>query len=359
MPGFTYAGAGVDVDAGERLVDRIRSLADGTKQPWVLGSIGGFAGLSSLPEGLAQPVLVAGTDGVGTKLAVAFAANRHNTVGEDLVAMCVNDVITVGAKPLFFLDYFATGRLELEQGQAVIAGIASGCRKAQCALLGGETAEMPGMYRDGEYDLAGFCVGVVDRDKILDGSKVTAGDRIVAVRSHGLHSNGYSLARRVLLEHAQLSLSTPFAAIVKERAPEVELASGHGTLADELLKPTPIYQQLVSQLMTQCDVHALCHVTGGGIVGNLPRILPDGFGARLRRPRAPAIFGLIQQLGNVEEDEMFRAFNMGVGLLIACKPADVSAALRAIHDAGETGVDLGEVIEDTSQNVIFHEDSSA
>src|SRR5580700_5146202 len=269
MP-LTYKTAGVDIDAGDELVERIKPLAAATRIPEVIADVGGFAGLCAVPAGLADPILVSGTDGVGTKLKVAFATGVHDTVGVDLVAMCVNDVLTVGARPLFFLDYFATGKLDVDVGEAVVWGIAQGCKQAGCALLGGETAELPGMYAAGEYDLAGFAVGVVERARMLDGTKAREGDAVVAVGSSGLHSNGYSLARRVIEGEMMLRMS--------DHLPELGR-----TVGEELLTPTRIYARAVQGLLAACGdhLHALSHITGGGLGGNLPRVLPEGLGARL------------------------------------------------------------------------------
>jgi len=268
--GLTYKDAGVDIEAGEALVDRIKNRLAGQSRPGLLGGIGGFASLISLKElagDLDDPILVSGTDGVGTKLAIAFATGQHDTVGIDLVAMCVNDVITCGARPLFFLDYFASGKLELDVADKVIAGIAEGCRQAQCTLVGGETAEMPGMYSPGEYDLAGFTVGVVERKLIIDGQRIVAGDQVIGIASRGLHSNGYSLARHALLEHAKRPLEGP--------------------LAKALLEPTAIYVDAVSALLEKIRPKAMAHITGGGIVKNLPRVLPENVVAVLNKQSWP------------------------------------------------------------------------
>jgi len=324
MP-ITYKQAGVDIAAGEALVERIKPLARGTRTPNVVDDVGGFAGLCALPSDIDDPLLVSGTDGVGTKLKVAFATGRHDTVGQDLVAMCVNDIVTCGARPLFFLDYFACGRLEVEVGEAVVSGIADGCRLAGCALLGGETAELPGMYPDGEYDLAGFAVGVVSRTKLLGSDRVGGDDAVIAVASSGIHSNGYSLARRVLQDEMKLPLD--------ELVPELGT-----TLGDALLVPTRIYAKAVGSLQRALgdDLHALCHVTGGGVTGNLPRVLPAGIVARVAREHErPAIFDLIQRGGPVDEAEMRRTFNMGVGLVAMVAPARVEDAITALREAGE------------------------
>lgn len=338
--GLTYKAAGVDVEAGDSLVERIKPLAARTRIPELVAGIGGFAGLCAIPTGLEEPILVSGTDGVGTKLKVAFLTDRHGTVGQDLVAMCVNDIVTCGARPLFFLDYFATGALDVDRAASVIAGIAHGCELAGCALLGGETAEMPGFYAKGEYDLAGFAVGVVDKKKIIDGSRVTPGDVVIGVHSSGLHSNGYSLARRVLLEHAGLSLEA-----VHPKLGE--------PLADALMRPTLIYAKTVRALLDACDVHALSHITGGGLPGNVPRVLPPGVGVALDASRweRPAIFSLIQELGDVAEDEMRLAFNIGIGLVAIVTPDQADAAIAAVVAAGGRADRIG-VVEKVADGVV-------
>lgn len=332
---ITYSQAGVDMDRGDALVERIKRLARPTRTPEVVADVGGFAGLCALPSGLSDPILVSGTDGVGTKLKVAFATGVHDTVGQDLVAMCVNDVVTVGARPLFFLDYFATGKLELDVGEAVVRGIAEGCKLAGCALLGGETAELPGMYADGEYDLAGFAVGVVERAKILDGRRTEVGDVVIGVGSSGLHSNGYSLARKVIFERMGLGPR--------------DLVPGMGVSAGEaLLVPTRIYAKAVRELLVAVPekVRGLSHITGGGLPGNLPRVLPEGMGARVDLSvfERPAIFRVIAEQGPVEEAEMRRTFNLGVGLVVVVAPEAAEAAEEALLRAGERTFRLGEVI---------------
>lgn len=334
MAGITYKDSGVDVDAGDELVERIKPFAARTRIPEVLSGVGGFAGLCSLPTGMKDPVLVSGTDGVGTKLKLAFLADRHDTVGIDLVAMCVNDVVTTGARPLFFLDYFATGTLDVARAAAVVQGIAKGCEDAGCALLGGETAELPGFYAPGEYDLAGFSVGVVERSAIIDGKRVRAGDAVIGVASSGLHSNGYSLARKVLLDHAKLAL---------DATPE-----GLGEpLADALLRPTRIYARAVRALLDAVDVRALSHITGGGLPGNVPRVLPDDLGVELDAGSwsRPAVFDLVQRLGGVDEEEMRRAFNLGLGLVVVVPQEDASRAVDALTQAGERASVVGRVID--------------
>jgi phosphoribosylformylglycinamidine cyclo-ligase len=329
---LTYRDAGVDMDEGDRLVDLIKPLARPTLRPEVLAGIGGFGGLFALDaKKYREPVLVSGTDGVGTKLKVAFAANRHGTIGQDLVAMCVNDVAVVGAEPLFFLDYFATGKLSAEQGAEVVKGIAEGCRLAGCALIGGETAELPGFYAPGEYDLAGFAVGCVERSRIVDGRTVAPGDLVLGIASSGLHSNGYSLARKALLERHPLDATFD--------------ALGGRTLVDALLEPTRIYAKDVLALLERVTVKAFAHVTGGGLPGNVPRNLPDGTRAVLdeRRWPRPAIFDLVEREGQVPRDEMYRTFNMGLGLVAVVAPADEAAAHEVLRARGLDAWTVGAV----------------
>ncbi len=331
---LTYREAGVDIDEGDRLVDLIKPLARPTLRPEVLAGIGGFGGLFALdPARWREPVLVAGTDGVGTKLKVAFAAGRHATIGIDLVAMSVNDVAVVGAEPLFFLDYFATGRLDAAQAAEVVKGIAEGCRQAGCALIGGETAELPGFYARGEYDLAGFAVGCVERSRIVDGRSVRPGDAVLGVASSGLHSNGYSLARRALLDHHPL-----------DWAPA---ALSGATVAEALLTPTRIYAREILALLQRVPVRAFAHVTGGGLPGNVPRNLPDGTRAVLREsawPR-PALFDLIQREGDVARSEMFRTFNMGLGLVAVLSPGEVATAQEVLATHGLESWTVGTIEE--------------
>jgi phosphoribosylformylglycinamidine cyclo-ligase len=333
MSGMTYREAGVDIDAGDELVRRIKPLAERTRIAEQLGGLGGFAGLCGLPAGMREPVLVSGTDGVGTKLKLAFLADKHDTVGIDLVAMCVNDVATCGARPLFFLDYFATGKLEVDTAEQVVSGIAEGCRQAGCALLGGETAELPGFYAAGEYDLAGFAVGVVEKSAIIDGSKVRAGDVVLGVSSSGLHSNGYSLARKALLEKADLKL-------------EVTPPGLSEPLGEALLRPTRIYVKAIAAALAAGEVRSLCHVTGGGLPENLPRVLPKDVALELE-PRSwqrPAIFDLIQQSAQVSDAEMYRTFNMGIGLTLCVPESDADAVARALAGAGESVQRIGRAV---------------
>lgn len=331
---LTYRSAGVDIDEGERLVGLIKPLARSTGRPGVLGSIGGFGALfDGRFRSMREPVLVSSTDGVGTKLMVAFMAGRHDTVGVDLVAMSVNDILTLGAEPLFFLDYLATGRLSAVRHSSVIKGVAAGCKEAGCALIGGETAEMPGLYNGTEYDLAGFAVGVVDRSKIIDGRSIRAGDTLIGLPSSGLHSNGYSLARKVIFDNLGLG--------VRDRAEGL----GRRSVGNALLEPTRIYVRPVLKLLGKVGVTGMVHVTGGGFTGNVPRVLPKGLKAVIDRDswRPPAVFTLIAGGGGVEEKEMLRTFNCGVGFIIALRKKDEAAALRALKSAGENAFVMGTV----------------
>ena len=327
---ITYRDAGVDIDAGDELVERIKPLAKMTRIAEVVSDVGGFAGLCRVPEGIEDPVLVSGTDGVGTKLKVAFATNVHDTIGFDLVGMCVNDIVTCGARPLFFLDYFGTGKLELGVAETVIRGIAYACKESGCALLGGETAELPGMYAPGEYDLAGFAVGVVARKKIVDGKRVAAGDSVIALPSSGLHSNGYSLARKVLAD-------------LGERPTELDGKS----VGEALLVPTRLYPRAVQALNgASIDVRAMSHVTGGGIPGNLPRVLPEGLGVSIEHAwKRPAVFDLVAARGPVAESEMRRTFNLGVGFVIVVAKGDEARTLETLRGIGDAPFVIGRVIE--------------
>ncbi len=332
---ITYRQAGVDIDAGDDLVERIKPFAKATRIAEVLEDVGGFAGMCRVPGDVDEPVMVSGTDGVGTKLKVAFLTGVHDTIGFDLVGMCVNDIITTGARPLFFLDYFATGKLSLDVAESVIRGIAEACKEARCALLGGETAELPGMYQDGEYDLAGFAVGVVGRKRIVDGKRVVAGDVAIALGSSGLHSNGYSLARKVLFDTMKLAPG--------DRPSEL----GGKTVGATLLTPTRLYVRQVAELVSthRIDVHAMSHITGGGLPGNLPRVLPEGLGVKIRGEWArPAIFDLIARGGPVDELEMRRTFNLGVGFVVVVAADDADRTLAALAAVGEAPRVLGEVV---------------
>ncbi len=333
MAKLTYKDAGVDVERASRLVRSVAALARKTAGPGVLGGVGGFGGLFDLARVRGRrPVLVSSADGVGTKLKVAFLAGRHDTVGIDLVAMGVNDVAACAARPLFFLDYFASGKLEPATFREVVGGIAEGCRLAGCALLGGETAEMPSLYRDGEYDLAGFSVGIVEKDRIPDPSSVRAGDAVVGLPSSGLHSNGYSLARKVLLESAGLRLRSRVADLGRP-------------LADELLQPTRIYAPLIGRLAARHRIKGIAHVTGGGMVENLPRVLPPGLRAWIRRGSwtVPPVFGLIARLGGVPQAEMDRTFNNGIGMALVVGPEALDGVERALRRRGEPYAVIGEI----------------
>lgn len=335
---LTYRGAGVDADEGDRLVERIKPHASRTMRPEVLAGIGGFSGMVRVPlERYREPVLVSGTDGVGTKLKIAFAANVHDTIGIDLVAMCVNDVVVSGAEPLYFLDYFATGKLDSGVAEKVVAGVAEGCVRAGCALVGGETAELPGFYAAGEYDLAGFAVGVVEKSRIIDGSRVQVGHKIVGIASNGMHSNGYSLARKVLLEKAKLKL-------------DAELPGCGRTVAEELLRPTHIYAKVVDALTQSISVKVLSHITGGGLPGNLARSFPKGTAAVIdaRKWPVPAVFKTIQELGPVSPDEMAKTFNLGIGLALVTSPGDVHRAIDTARIAGFDAWEIGSVVASTA-----------
>ncbi|SEL99800.1 phosphoribosylformylglycinamidine cyclo-ligase [Stigmatella aurantiaca] len=329
----TYKQSGVDIEAGDAFVERIKPYAARTVRPEVVSGVGGFGGLFALPPGkYREPVLVSGTDGVGTKLKVAFLAGRHDTVGVDLVAMSVNDILTCGAEPLFFLDYFATSRLEVDAAAEVVKGIALGCEQAGCTLLGGETAEMPGFYGRGEYDLAGFCVGVVERSEIIGGRTIAPGDVLIGLPSSGLHSNGYSLARKVLLDDRKLSL---------DATPE----GLDRPLAEALLEPTRIYVKDIQALLKVVKVKGMAHITGSGIPGNLPRCLPDGTRAVLSEKawQRPALFDVIARLGGVPRDEMFSTFNMGLGFIVVVAPEDAATALSTLNARGVKATQVGRV----------------
>ncbi|MDZ7782609.1 MAG: phosphoribosylformylglycinamidine cyclo-ligase [Halioglobus sp.] len=328
-PGLSYRDAGVNIDAGNALVERIRDVARRTARPEVLGSLGGFGALCEIPAGYRQPVLVSGTDGVGTKLRLAMALGVHETIGIDLVAMCVNDLVVVGAEPLFFLDYYATGALDVETAAAVVTGIGRGCELAGCALVGGETAEMPGMYEGGDYDLAGFCVGVVEKSEIIDGSRVREGDVLLGLASSGPHSNGYSLIRKIL-EVSGADLDRPH---------------GDTSLGAALLAPTTIYVRDLLRLKRELDIKALSHITGGGLLENLPRVLPPGLGARIDTGSWdwPPLFRWLQSQGGVQTREMYRTFNCGVGMVVCVAPEDERRALDCLAQAGQTAWRIGDI----------------
>ena len=331
---MTYKEAGVDIEAGNHFVNIIKPLVKSTNRPEVLADIGGFGGLFSLnKDKYRSPVLVSSTDGVGTKLKLAFVMDCHNTVGIDLVAMCVNDIIVQGAEPLFFLDYLATGVLAPEKAAEIVKGIAQGCREAGCALLGGETAELPGFYKDGEYDLAGFTVGVVDRDEIIDGSSIQVGEVLIGITSNGLHSNGYSLARRIVNER----LGASFDVIL----PELEEPMG-----EVLLRPTRIYVKSILNLLRDFQIQGMAHITGGGLLENIPRILPRDCSALIDQnswPKMP-IFEVLREAGNLEEEEMFRTFNYGIGIVLVVQKDDADDIISRLHGLNEEAYIIGEIV---------------
>ncbi|EAW39688.1 phosphoribosylaminoimidazole synthetase [marine gamma proteobacterium HTCC2080] len=330
-PTLSYRDAGVDIDAGNQLVDRLKSVTAATRRPEVLGGIGGFGALVEIPKGYEQPVLVSGTDGVGTKLRLAMVAGRHDTIGIDLVAMCSNDIAVVGAEPLLFLDYYATGKLNIDVATEVVAGIGKGCELAGCALVGGETAEMPGMYEGEDYDLAGFCVGVAEKKYIIDGKKVAGGDALIALPSSGPHANGFSLIRKII-DVQSAALDTP-------------LSDGQ-LLVDALLAPTTIYNRALLSLQKAVPIHAMAHITGGGLPENLPRVLPEGCTARidLASWRQPAVFEWLQQGGNVEQFEMLRTFNCGVGMVLVVAAEHAQPTLNHLAGDGINAWQIGDVV---------------
>ncbi|RUO26016.1 phosphoribosylformylglycinamidine cyclo-ligase [Aliidiomarina minuta] len=326
---LSYKDAGVDIDAGNALVERIKGVTKRTTRPEVKGNIGGFGALCELPSKYKEPLLVSGTDGVGTKLRLAIEAGKHDTVGIDLVAMCVNDLIVQGAEPLFFLDYYATGKLDIDVAADVVTGIGEGCVQAGCALIGGETAEMPGMYQSGDYDIAGFCVGVVEKADVIDGSKVAPGDALIAVGSSGPHSNGYSLVRKVL----------------EVSGADLQQDLEGKTLTEHLLEPTRIYVKSVLALMAEQPIHAISHITGGGFWENIPRVLPAGTKAVIdgNSWQWPTVFNWLQENGNIETHEMYRTFNCGVGLVIAVPAENADAAVKCLRDNGENAWTIGSI----------------
>ncbi|WP_063657425.1 phosphoribosylformylglycinamidine cyclo-ligase [Candidatus Arsenophonus triatominarum] len=329
---LSYKDAGVNIDAGNTLVERIKGAVKETRRPEVMRGLGGFGALCALPQKYREPILVSGTDGVGTKLRLAMDLKRHDTIGIDLVAMCVNDLIVQGAEPLFFLDYYATGKLEVDTATSVIKSIAAGCKQSGCALVGGETAEMPGMYHGEDYDIAGFCVGVVEKTKIIDGSKVKAGDALIALVASGPHSNGYSLIREIL----QLNQIDPATIQLENKS-----------LADHLLAPTRIYVKNILALIEKQNIHSIAHITGGGFWENIPRVLPANTQAQIDSAswQWPAIFSWLQQTGNVSTHEMYRTFNCGVGMLIVLPAEEVSDALQLLNQLGEKAWQIGKIVE--------------
>lgn len=337
QPSLSYKDAGVDINAGEALVDRIKNVAKRTARPEVMGGLGGFGALCEIPQGYQQPVLVSGTDGVGTKLRLAMQLEQHSTIGIDLVAMCVNDLVVCGAEPLFFLDYYATGKLNVDTAAEVVTGIGKGCELAGCSLVGGETAEMPGMYEGEDYDLAGFCVGVVEKSKIIDGSKVVAGDVLIALPSSGPHSNGYSLIRKII-EVSGVDIK--------------QTKLGDQTLASLLMAPTRIYVKSLLELIRHAPiVKAIAHITGGGLLDNVPRVLPEKTIAKIDASswQRPAIFDWLQQQGNVDEVEMHRVLNCGVGIVLCVAETDLELAMDYLHESGEKPWVIGRIEQSTTE----------
>lgn len=332
---LSYKDAGVDIDAGNALVDKIKGAVKRTRRPEVMGGIGGFGALCELPTKYKEPVLVSGTDGVGTKLRLALDMKKHDTIGIDLVAMCVNDLIVQGAEPLFFLDYYATGKLDVDTAADVVAGIAEGCVQSGCALIGGETAEMPGMYEGDDYDVAGFCVGVVEKQEIIDGTKVAAGDALIAVGSSGPHSNGYSLIRKIL-EVSEADLNQDLEG---------------KTLGEHLLEPTKIYIKSALKMIEKHDIHAISHITGGGFWENIPRVLPEGTKAVIdgNSWQWPTVFNWLQENGNVTTHEMYRTFNCGVGLIVALPQDQANAAVELLKAEGENAWIIGQIAQATAE----------
>ena len=335
---LSYRDAGVDIDAGNALIDKIKPLSKATYRDGVMGGLGGFGALFEIPlDRYKKPVLVSGTDGVGTKLKLAMMMNKHDTIGIDLVAMCVNDLIVQGAEPLFFLDYYATGKLDVDAASDVIKGISDGCIQSGCALSGGETAEMPGMYDGEDYDLAGFCVGIVEKDKIIDGTQVQAEDVLLGLASSGPHSNGYSLIRK----------------IIERENSDLNAAFGESTLGETLLAPTRIYVKSILALAEKVNIHAISHITGGGLLENLPRVLPENCRAKISKDswEMPAVFNWLQEKGNVVEEEMYRTFNCGIGLVICVAADEAEQAIAQLQNSGESVVQLGsiELIEDDNK----------
>ena len=346
----TYSSAGVDIDRGNAFVDRIRQLVKTTSRKEVMGNIGGFGGFFHLDTGrLKDPILVSSTDGVGTKLKIAQMMDKHDTVGIDLVAMSVNDVVVNGAEPLFFLDYIATGKISVDTSVQIVEGVVKGCSDAGCALLGGETAEMPGFYKDDEYDLAGFCVGVVEADRLIDGSEIRVGDQIIGIASSGLHSNGYSLVRKVVFEKANLTVNS--------------LVEGlDGPIGEELLKPTRIYVKSILNLLKSFTIRGIVHITGGGFFDNIPRVIPKACMAVINRGSwdIPPIFRVLQRLGNIDEDEMFRVFNMGIGMALVVPEKEAAEILERLVHLGEKARLIGyvEKRENDGPMVVFNENPS-
>lgn len=344
-PSLSYKDAGVDIDAGDALVQRIKSVAKATTRPEVVGGLGGFGALCRIPTGYTSPLLVSGTDGVGTKLKLALQLDRHDTIGIDLVAMCVNDLLVCGAEPLFFLDYYATGKLDVDTAATVVSGIGEGCKLANCALIGGETAEMPGMYQDEDYDLAGFCVGVVEEAEVITGKNVSEGDVLIALASSGAHSNGYSLVRKVI-EVSGVDVTTSDETLDDQ------------PIADALMAPTRIYVKAIKALqdtLGSSSLHAMSHITGGGLTDNLPRVLPDHLAASIDTTswQFSELFNWLQTEGNISQAEMYRTFNCGVGFVIVVPADKAQAAINTLNDAGEKAWQIGEMINRQDEAVVY------
>lgn len=344
---LSYKDAGVDIDAGEALVQRIKSVAKSTSRPEVMGGLGGFGALCRIPQGYKSPLLVSGTDGVGTKLKLALQLNQHDTIGIDLVAMCVNDLLVCGAEPLFFLDYYATGKLDVDTAAKVVSGIGEGCLQSGCALIGGETAEMPGMYQDEDYDLAGFCVGVVEEDEIITGNSVSEDDVLIAIKSNGAHSNGYSLIRKVIE--------------VSNTAIDTDIMLDGMAFKDAMMAPTKIYVKSIQNLQKAIgndNIHAMAHITGGGLTENLPRVLPNELTAQIDTNswQFSELFNWLQTNGNIEQMEMYRTFNCGVGFVVVVPKSQEESTLDILNQAGETAWKIGEIVkrDDTNGDAVTY-----
>ena len=345
---LTYKDSGVDIEAGDKTVDYIKPLAKKTYREEVISGIGGFNGLFKIPKGYKEPVLVASTDGVGTKLKLAFKLNKHETIGIDLVAMCVNDLICCGAEPLFFLDYFATGKLSPEQTKEVIKGITDGCIQSNCTLLGGETAELPGLYKSNEYDLAGFATGIVEREKIIDGSKISPGDVLIGIESSGLHSNGYSLAQKVCFEIARWDINY--------KHPKLQKSIG-----EELLTPTFIYTKLINALKSKFEIKGIANITGGGFTENIPRIFPENISCEidLSSWKRPEIFNILQEAGPIDRNEMLRTFNNGIGMILIVSKNDEANIINETAKQGYKSHKIGFTMEDSSKKVFYKGECNA
>ena len=330
---FSYRDAGVDIEAGNQAVEEIKEVVKSTYRPEVLGDLGGFGGLFALnTQKYKEPVLVSGTDGAGTKLQIAFMTSKHNTIGQDAVAMCVNDILAQGAEPLFFLDYLAVGKLEPNQIKEIVSGVANACRESGCSLIGGETAEMAGFYKTDEYDIAGFCVGIVEKENFLPKKDIAIGDVVLGIPSSGIHSNGFSLVRKICFDHKKMAIDA--------WVPELE-----STLGEALLTPTRLYPKLILPLLEKFKIKGLIHITGGGFYDNIPRILPDGLGMKITKSwKIPVIFSLLQEWGNVDEREMYRTFNMGIGMMLVLSKEEATKIIVEFKNKGEAIYEIGEVI---------------